>query len=356
VKIGLGVYTGECLPEEGVSPTQIYTNDLAQAQLAESVGLDSVWYSEHHFLDSGYNGSVLAMCAATAAVTDRITIGPSVVLAPLWNPLRLAEDCAMVDTLSGGRLVLGVGLGYRDAEYAGFNVERRDRVPMTEELVQVLRRSWSPEPMSFDGAFWKFRDVPVYPKPVQPGGPPIWFGGYIPKALDRAAAIADGFIMDGGTDSKSFGKTGRNRDLFDRVEEMVGLYKAALERAGKSFDGRSFALTIGGFISEKSADDAWDTVKESYMITRRVYGSWYGLDPAAYERWYPSLMTDEEIAQRRSEIWVGTPDDLIPRFRRLREIVGDGLHVMFRTKYPAIDHERTSASIRLLGEIRAAVV
>lgn len=356
MKVGLGIYTAEWFPEEGVSRTQVYQNDLAQARLAEEVGLDSVWYSEHHFLDNGYNPSVLSMCAATAAVTSRITIGPSVVLGPLWNPIRLAEDAAMVDVLSGGRLALGVGLGYRDPEYAGFNVERSRRVRMTEELMQLLRLAWAADPVTFEGQEWQFHDVPVHPKPLQEGGPPILFGGYIPKAVERAARYADGFIMDGGTDSKSFGKTGQNRDLFVRAQEMVDLYREALSREGKDFEGRTFAMTIGGFISERSADDAWDQVKESYMLTRRVYGSWYDLPPETYERWYPDMMTPEQIAQRRSEIWVGTPDDLVPRLRRLREIVGEGLHVMFRTKYPAVDHERTAASIRLLGQIRDAVV
>lgn len=70
------------------------------------------------------------------------------------------------------------------------------------------------------------------------------------------------------------------------------------------------------------------------MFTRRVYGDWYGIEPAAYERWYPDLMSPEEHAQRRSEVFLGTPDDLVPGFERLRDIVGEGLHVMFRSKYP----------------------
>jgi alkanesulfonate monooxygenase SsuD/methylene tetrahydromethanopterin reductase-like flavin-dependent oxidoreductase (luciferase family) len=356
MKIGLGVYTGELIPEEGVTATQVYLNDLEQAKLAEEVGLDSVWYSEHHFLPNGYNPSVLSMCAATAAVTSRITIGPSVVLGPLWHPVRLAEDCGMVDRLSGGRLALGVGLGYRDEEYAGFNVNRGRRVAMTEELMQILRLAWGSEPVTFEGKEWQLNNVDIHPKPVQPGGPPILFGGYIPKAVERAARYADGFIMDGGTDSKAFGKTGKNRDLFERVSEMVAFYRSALQKEGKSFEGRTFAMTIGGFVSEKSADDAWNTVKESYMLTRRVYGSWYGLPEATYSRWYPDQMTPEEIAQRRSEIWAATPDDIAARLKRLRGIVGEGLHVMFRTKYPAVDHERTSESIRLLGQIRTAVL
>ena len=108
MKLGLGVYSSEWIPEEGISHHEVYAHDLAQAKLAEAVGLDSIWYTEHHFLN--WNPNVMGMCAAVAAVTDRITLGPSVVLAPLHNPIKLAEECAMVDVLSNGRFTIGVGL------------------------------------------------------------------------------------------------------------------------------------------------------------------------------------------------------------------------------------------------------
>ena len=350
MKLGLGVYSSEWIPSEGISHHEVYKNDLEQAQLAEKVGLDSIWYTEHHFLN--WNPNVMGMCAAAAALTSRIQLGPSVVLGPLHNPIKLAEECAMLDVLSNGRFTIGVGLGYRDVEYAGFNVRRAARAPMTEELVQVMKLAWKEDPVTFNGEHWSFDNVDVYPKPLQKGGPPVWIAGYVDASLDRAARLGDGFIMDGGTDSKSFGASGYNRDIFWRVQDMVDRYKSALAKHGKRYEDQEFAMTLGGFISERGADDAWDQVKESYMLTRRTYGSWYGLPPADYADWYPSKMTSEELAARRSEIMLGTPEELAQNLRRLRSIAGERLHVMFRVKYPGVSNERVSKAIRLLGQVR----
>ena len=111
-------------------------------------------------------------------------------------------------------------------------------------------------------------------------------------------------------------------------------------------------MTLGGFISDRGADDAWDQVKEAYMLTRRTYGSWYGLPPADYADWYPSKMSKEELDARRSEIMLGSPEEIASNLRRLRDIAGERLHVMFRVKYPGVPHEQVSKAIRLLGEVR----
>ena len=111
-------------------------------------------------------------------------------------------------------------------------------------------------------------------------------------------------------------------------------------------------MTLGGFVSEDGADDAWDQVKEAYMLTRRTYGSWYGLPPADYADWYPTRMSADELAARRSEIMLGSPEEIAANLGRLREIAGERLHIMFRVKYPGIPHDRVSKAIRLLGQIR----
>lgn len=91
------------------------------------------------------------------------------------------------------------------------------------------------------------------------------------------------------------------------------------------------------------------------MSTRRVYAEWYGLNPADYANWYPKLMTPEEHEARRAELWLGTPDELLPLFRQLQELCGDQLHVMFRTKFPGVPHDATAKSIALLGELRRSL-
>src|SRR3989475_10348214 len=271
VKLGLGVYSAEWIPSEGITHSQVYANDLEQARLAERVGLDSIWYSEHHFLN--WNPNVMGMCAAVAAVTSRITLGPSVVLGPLHNPIKLAEEAAMVDLLSNGRLVIGGGLGYRDAEYAGFNVRRAVRAPMTEELVQTMKLAWREEPVVFHGRHWKFDGVDVHPKPQQPGGPPVWIAGYVDASVDRAARLGDGFIMDGGTDSKSFGASGYNRDIYWRPRGMGEGYRAALGEQRPRYQEPEVALTLGGFGSPHGAADAWGPVEEAYMRTPPTHGA-----------------------------------------------------------------------------------
>jgi alkanesulfonate monooxygenase SsuD/methylene tetrahydromethanopterin reductase-like flavin-dependent oxidoreductase (luciferase family) len=297
-------------------------------------------------------GSVLPFAAALGAATSRITIGISVALAPIHDPVRLAEDTAFVDVLTGGRVKLGLALGYRDVEYAGFGVPRGERAGRTEELCEILRQAWGPGEVGFKGQYFSRGGFEVFPKPVRPAGIPVLMGGHAPRAIDRAARLADAFIMDGGTDSDAFGESGHNRGLAGRVSGAVRLYREALERHGRPADPLPFYLTVGGFLHRDGPDAAWQAVQEGYMYTRRVYGDWYGLPPAEYASWYPGRMTPQEHAARRGEVLLGRPADVIGVLEEIRDIAGESLHVMFRTKYPGIAHEATCASIRLLGEVR----
>jgi alkanesulfonate monooxygenase SsuD/methylene tetrahydromethanopterin reductase-like flavin-dependent oxidoreductase (luciferase family) len=243
-------------------------------------------------------------------------------------------------------------LGYRDVEYAGFGVERRDRVGRTEELCAILRQAWGAAPVDFAGRHFVREGFEVYPKPVAPGGIPVLMGGHAVKAIDRAARLADAFIMDGGTDSDVFGASGHNRGLLDRVTSAVRIYREALVRNGRAAEPLRFYLTLGGFLHPDGADAAWEVLQDAYMYTRRVYADWYGLPARDYADWYPERMSPQEHALRRGEVLLGRPADLIPTLEQLRDIVGDGLHVMFRSKYPGIGHQQTCQSIRLLGEVR----
>jgi alkanesulfonate monooxygenase SsuD/methylene tetrahydromethanopterin reductase-like flavin-dependent oxidoreductase (luciferase family) len=282
-----------------------------------------------------------------------IKVGLGLALAPLHDPIRMAEDAAFLDVLSGGRFQLGLGLGYRDIEYEGFGGARRQRVGRTVELIEICRQAWGPDPVDYEGRYYQRHGLDVTPKPVQPGGPPIMMGGHHPDAIDRCARLGDRFCMDAGTDSESYeGGEGRNRGLFERVESAVRLYREALARHGRDTEAPHFSLNVGGFLHPDGRDAAWATVAEAYMMTRRVYGDWYGLAPDDYARWYPDRMTPAEIEQRKGEILLGTPDDIFPVLDRVREIVGDNLVVMFRSKYPLVDDHHVRQSIGLLGELR----
>ncbi len=153
-------------PGSKISFQELYRESLAQVEAAERLGFDSIWLTEHHFTDDGYLPALMPAAAAIAARTTRVTIGTYVLLAPFFHPLKLAEDAAFVDVVSGGRLRLGIGLGYRAEEFEGFGVPRPQRLGRTLETIEILKLAWTGERFSFDGKYFKFRDVRVLPRPM----------------------------------------------------------------------------------------------------------------------------------------------------------------------------------------------
>nr|WP_238586323.1 LLM class flavin-dependent oxidoreductase [Rhodococcus rhodochrous] len=165
---------------------------MRHAVTAEKSGFDSVWLSEHHFAEDGYLPSPLVVMGALARETTAVDLATNVAIGPLYDPLRLAEDVAVVDQLSGGRVILGLGLGYRPEEFAALGVDRSRRGRILETTVCTLRAAWSGEAVVTDGRTG--HAVPVRPLPAQTGGPPILLGAFASRGVRRAARIADGWI------------------------------------------------------------------------------------------------------------------------------------------------------------------
>ncbi|MCC7366482.1 MAG: LLM class flavin-dependent oxidoreductase [Dehalococcoidia bacterium] len=169
-----------------------YGEFLDQVQWADQNGFTSLTLAEHHFSDDGYMPNPVVVAAAAAARTKRLRLGISLVLLPLHHPVRLAEDTAMVDIFSGGRLDLTVGAGYRPVEYEGFGLSMKQRGGRMEEGVEILKRCWTEEePFDYDGRYWKLTSVCVKPKPVQQPRPKVRMGGASPASARRAARVAD---------------------------------------------------------------------------------------------------------------------------------------------------------------------
>ena len=178
-------------PGFGAPAAEIHAAALDQCAWADALGFDVVGIAEHHATDDGYLPSPLVFAAAVAARTSRISLRTSVLLAPFRDPVRLAEDAAVVQILSGGRLLLGLGAGYRREEFAMFGVRREDRKDLTLRAIEVLRAAWTGEPFELEG-----RHVRVTPVPDPP--PPILLGGSHPAVARRAARVADGYFPPQG--------------------------------------------------------------------------------------------------------------------------------------------------------------
>ncbi len=174
----------------------LYRALLDQIVWGEDAGFESVWLTEHHFCDDGYTPSPLAIAAAIGERTQRMRIGTNLMLMPLADPIRLAEDAATLAILTGGRFDLGLGLGYREVEFEQFGRRLRERPSLMEEGVAILRRAWTGEPVQFEGKRFRVGPVRITPVPERP--PRILLGGMAEPAIRRAARIGDGFLSTGG--------------------------------------------------------------------------------------------------------------------------------------------------------------
>lgn len=181
----------------GIQPIQWGTHfeqTLDECLLAEELGFRSVWISEHHGRELGYYPSPLMVLAALATRTRSVLLGANVVLLPLYHPVRVAEEGALVDVISQGRLVLGVALGYRREEFELFGVPMGERASRLEEGIEIITRLWAEDTVTHAGRHFRFTEGSVFPKPIQRPRPPIWIGGWVDQAVRRAARLGDAWF------------------------------------------------------------------------------------------------------------------------------------------------------------------
>jgi alkanesulfonate monooxygenase SsuD/methylene tetrahydromethanopterin reductase-like flavin-dependent oxidoreductase (luciferase family) len=216
-------------PDSGVSDQRLYQEIMAQVQWLDQIGADLVWFTEHHFIEDGYLPSWVPIAGAMAAVTEHVRFGTDICLMPFNHPIRLAEDLAVLDNLSGGRVEIGVGMGYAPHEFRGFGFPRSRRVSLMDEGIEVLQRCFSGERFSYSGKRYQFEDVVITPGYVQEGGPPLWVAAMSEAGAARAARYNTNFLPQ-GVKQRSFdpwvselNATGRNP-----ADYRVGIIRSIL--------------------------------------------------------------------------------------------------------------------------------
>jgi probable F420-dependent oxidoreductase len=177
-----------------VLPGQGREQILETVQKVEASGLDSIWVGDHIAFHIPVVES-LSLLAFVAAATERIELATGVLLLPLRNPTLTAKMTATIDMLSGGRLVLGVGVGGEfPPEFEAVGAPIAERGPRTNEAIEIIRRHWTEEAVEYRGEHYSFGKVKIEPKPVRPGGPPIIVGGRKAVSMKRAGRLGDGYI------------------------------------------------------------------------------------------------------------------------------------------------------------------
>jgi alkanesulfonate monooxygenase SsuD/methylene tetrahydromethanopterin reductase-like flavin-dependent oxidoreductase (luciferase family) len=274
---------------------ELYAYELDQITRAEALGIDNVWVTEHHFVDS-YICSPLVAMAAVAARTSRIRIGSAILVTPLYHPVRLAEDLAIIDVISNGRVEVGLGLGWSVDEYRCFDVELGTQLSRTKEVLDVVRLAWVEDEFTYEGRHFRFGPTRVLPKPVQRPHPRVWTGATSPEGARRA------------------GRWGLPLMWIDRG--MAQVYLDAHRGAGHD----PATVEIDGYINLFVCDDPerlWARARDHYVYqAARNTGRDAAAPGATIVQRPVATIADVEAARASGAILFVTPEQAVDELRR----------------------------------------
>lgn len=279
-------------------PSDVYDETLDVLIAAEEFGFGAAEVLEHHLVDDGYIPSPLVACAAIAARTKRMRLGPNIALLPLYDPVRFAEDAAVVDCIARGRLDICVGIGYREVEYEALGIDIRTRGARMDEACQILKGLWSGEPFSFHGKFFNLDNVRIAPQPVQAGGPPLWIGGFVRAAARRVVHYGDGYTL-GQVD----------RTYYD-------MYVEELKAAGRDLASARVRIAGGGFVVvSHTPEETFQQLAPHVAYWMNAYASWFeGNDRT--NLW--DKVTDAEGVRAGGLLKVFEPEQAIAYFQGIK--------------------------------------
>ncbi|PYN48788.1 MAG: hypothetical protein DMD95_02810 [Candidatus Rokuibacteriota bacterium] len=305
-----------------------YTEALEEVTKAEELGFDSVWMEEHHSVTNHYWPSPLVVLAGFATRTSRLTLGTDILVAAFHNPVRLAEDAAVLDVMSSGRFTLGIAIGYKPDEFSLYGVELEKRGARFEEQLAIIKGLWTQERISFKGTYYTV-DGRLEPKPVTKPHPPIWIGGWGDITLRRAATLADNWIPGPTADLKRL-LAGKKRFLDNR------------RAAGRSQPITEWPLTRDLIIADTDRK-ARELAEAHIMIAyRKEYaGGWrHPFIDASIATDLDRLMEDRFI--------IGGPDQCVRKIRRFVEEYGM-THLICRIFFPGMPHEHIMRELELIA-------
>lgn len=292
-------------------PHRVLGEVLEQAVAADRLGFDAALTTEHKRSDE-YFGSPLHLSYAIAARTERVRVGTAIAIAPLYNPVELAQDAAMLDQLSGGRLFLGLGAGYLPDDFTTVGVPWEGRVARFDEVVRVVRSAWTSERFSFAGQVFRYDDVSVTPRPLQ-AAPGLHLAAWSPGGLRRAGELGDGWITNALMSAST-------------MRGMAETYRAAAAAAGRP--SRVTAIRFCWPAATRAAAEA--AFGDTAVAMARTLWEYGALTDMPEVTGADGITMDSFV---RDRFIFGTPEDCAAAIERFRGEAGvDDFLLIFR--YP----------------------
>lgn len=310
-------------------PVRRFRECLEQARLARDAGFNAV-AAGHHYVSPPYQSlQNLPLLARLAGETGSMDLVLSIVLLALLNPVQVAEEVATLDIMSGGRVVFGIGLGYRDAEYEAFGVAKRDGVPRMLESLELVKRLWTEDGVTHEGRFFRLHGATCTIRPVQKPWPPIWIAANADAAVTRAARLGYAWFANPHAPLAT-------------IERQWRLYKDVAAQAGHALPAeRPIALEC----------HVAPTREQAFDIARPFLGPKY----AAYADWGQDKVLPgdesfrigfEKLAHER--FLLGTAEDVIEQIEaRAKRLESN--YVILRVSWPGMEHAKVMQVIERLG-------
>jgi probable F420-dependent oxidoreductase len=318
------------IPTEGGT---YYQEFLEEVLLGEELGFDSVWLEEHHGVVNHYWPSPLIGLAGIATRTERLVFGTDIIVLPFYHPVRVAEDGAMLDIMSGGRFILGAAIGYKPDEFALYQVPLEKRGARFEEALQLIKLLWTQGEVDFEGTYYQVQGLKIEPRPVSQPHPPLWLGGWGKLSLRRAAALGDAWIP---------GPTANLTKLLDAQR----IHRENLQSAGVDSATQPTPLTREVVIAETD-EEAREMAERHLLINYRdEYGGGAWKHPLIGSE--DAAPVDQFDAISRDRFLVGGPDKVIKQLGVFEKAFGVD-HLICRLFFPGIPHDFIMNELRLLA-------
>lgn len=328
----------------GKTEHQIVGEQIAILRAAEDLGFDSVWPAEHHFSEYGYCVSTGLMLAALAQVTTRIRLGTGIVVLPFHNPIRVAEEFALLDLMSDGRVDFGIGRGYQPHEFRGYGVDQTKSRGIFNEAIEIIQQAWTEERVNFSGVHFRFQDVTVRPKPLQKPHPPIWMAALSPESFVQAGRKGFNLLC-----APVFGFGGKSG------LDSIDAYRKALRDAGYDPSSRQIAALCMLYVSESREQAARDFA-DPVIWYYRTFSKYIAPPPgeAPVKTYEPYVATRDlaaavtwEQLQSLGAVICGTPEEATERIADLQRTLGFTTLLCW-TRLGGLDHRKVLASMKLM--------